>query len=344
MQNDFEQRYLELLERADIISSSPVKGCPVLKAYGYKIWEMIQKNVDTKLKTLGYENMYFPQFIPISLLKKQKEHHDSFIRETVRISHAGNTPLTEEHIVRPTSEAIIYASIKDWIKTEKDLPLRLNQWCSIVRWEVLKENFPLIRDNEFLWHECHSCHATEKECDAYVQKVFALQKNLIKEDLAIPVFEGKKPERRKFAGAEYTLALEAMMGNGKAVQIATSHSLAQRFSIPFDLRFTTTKGKQEYVWQACSGLTTRLIGALIMVHTDARGIILPPRIAPYEIAIIDDSALYDELKLQWRVAYGKTKAYWTERGVPLIIEKNDQKRHSTEYGLASRKKRYSEDT
>ena len=331
---EFEERYKELLIKADIIFPTPVKGCNVLKDYGYQIWEMIRRELDSRLKNMGFKNMYFPQFIPHSQLKKQDEHYRSFIRETIICPKAGEHEFADQLIIRPTSEAIIYPSIKEWIKTEKDLPLLLNQWCSIVRWEILKDNFPLIRDNEFLWHEAHSCHNSEEECDEYTLKLFNMQRDYIQNSLAIPVFDGKKPERRKFAGAQYTLALEAMMRNCKGVQIATSHSLGQRFSIPFQLEYMDDFGNKNNVWQSCSGMTTRLIGALALVHADKQGLVLPPKIAPYEIAIIDennldDKNLFEKIKDNHRIVTGKDSKHWLIKGVPLIICKDTITRRDT---------------
>ena len=192
---DFEKKYISRIKKAEIIDSSAVKGCNIIRGYGFKLWEMIKNIIDKRLKENNYENMYFPSFIPHSMLKKQDEHYKSFSREVVYCNKAGKEKI-EEMAVRPTSETIIYPSIKKWIKTKEDLPLLINQWCSVVRWEILKPNFPLIRDNEFLWHECHSSHSDEEECDIYTEKIFSIYKELLQDYLAIPFFSGKKPERR----------------------------------------------------------------------------------------------------------------------------------------------------
>lgn len=325
MDKDFESRYKELIKKAEIIDESPVKGCIILKPYGYKIWERVREFIDERLKGLGYENMYFPMLIPDSLFKKQEDHYKHFVRESVRSKQAGDASLDEELIIRPTSEAIIYPSVKSWIKDK--LPIRINQWCNIVRWEMLKENFPLIRDNEFLWHECHSFHADEEECDLYAKKVYDLYRELIQDFLAIPVFEGKKPERRKFAGAKYTLTFEVMLGNCKGLQLATSHSLGQNFSKAYDLKFN-----RKYVWQACSGLTTRVIGALAMVHSDDKGLVMPPNIAPHQVAIVNGD--YKELDEKFRVIKDSNLDNWITKGVPIIISNNKIIRRDTMQEIA----------
>lgn len=324
----FEEWYIETLKKADIIAESLIEGTIILKGYGYKIWEQIKKIIEKRLLEMGYEDMYFPMFIPHSFLKKQDEHYKSFIREAVFCTKAGNKRFKEELIIRPTSETIIYPSIKDWIKTENDLPLKINQWCPIVRWEILKPTLPLIRNNEFLWHECHSLHTTKEECDNHVKAMYNLYKELLNKYLAIDFFEGKKPERRKFAGAEYTLALEGMMNNHKCVQLATSHSLGQKFSKAFDIRFRK-ETEEEFVWIACAGLTTRLIGVLVMTHGDQKGVVLPPRIAPFQVAIVGNERLYEKLKNDFRTCKGKNSEYWTTKGIPIIIANNKIIRRDT---------------
>lgn len=316
-----EEEYIETIKKAGIIAESPVEGTIILKPYGCMIWEQIKKIIKAKLKELGYEDMYFPMLIPHSFFKKQEEHYKSFSREAVFCTRTGEKELKEELIIRPTSETIIYPAVKEWIKTEADLPIKINQWCSIMRWETLKPTLPLIRNNEFLWHECHSIHASRHECDEQAGIMHEFYKELLKEHLAIAFFEGKKPERRKFAGAEYTLALEGMMKNRKCIQLATSHSLGQKFSKAFSIK------TKDYAWMACAGITTRLIGAVAMAHSDENGLVLPPKIAPYEVAV-DNQKSHEKLKSSFRTAK-MSKEEAIAKGVPVIIEKNKATRRDT---------------
>ncbi len=318
----FEEKYIETLKKADIIADSPVEGTIILKSYGHKIWEQIKKVIGEKLEKTGYEDMYFPMFIPHSLLKKQDEHYKSFIREAVMCTKAGSKQFEDELIIRPTSETIIYPAIKEWIKTKADLPLKINQWGNIVRWEILKPTLPLIRNNEFLWHECHALHSTKEECEKEAGHLYEIYRELLKNYLAVDFFEGKKPERRKFAGAEYTLALEGIMRNKKCVQLATTHSLGQKFSKAFDIKIKSESG-EDFVWISCAGLTTRLLGVLAMTHSDEKGLVLPPKIAPHEVAVIENENLYLRLKNKFRVYEEKQIENCITRGIPVIIE-NDK--------------------
>ncbi|MBU0979340.1 MAG: proline--tRNA ligase [Nanoarchaeota archaeon] len=323
-----ESRYRQLIKQAGLVDESPVKGFSVLLSYGYAIWEQAQQVLDQKLKGLGYKNASFPSFIPISQLKKQEEHYKSLVREAAICTHAGDTEMKEKLVIRPTSEAVIAPAVRRWIRSHRDLPLRLNQWCNIVRMEILKPNLPIIRDNEFLWHEAHSFFSTQKECDEEAQKLYDMYIEFIQNYLAIPIFKGRKPERRKFPGAVYTLALEAMMQDHKSVQIATSHSLGQNFSKAFDIK------ADDFVWYACAGLTTRIIGAIAMVHSDGNGLILPPMIAPYQVAVVDGNT---RLK-GFRTVQGGTVNEWVLKGVPLIISDDKILRRDTMQTIKIEKK------
>jgi len=316
----FDKNYIQLIHEAEIVSDALIKGCLALRPYGHAIWTEIRQFVSDKLEEFGYEDMYFPLFIPESFMKKQEEHYKSFAKEAVFCTRVGDETLEDPFIVRPTSETIIYPILKGMVKSHADLPLKLNQWCSVVRWEILKPTLPLIRNNELLWHESHSLFNDEKSCDEEVKKMIDMYQELIEDLLAISLFRGSKPERRKFAGSEYTLALEAPMANCKSVQMATSHSLGKKFSKVFGI-----KVGDDHVWQQCSGITTRILGCIVMVHSDEKGLVLPPRIAPKQVIVIgeDGDGLVGELSAKGiRAASAKAedKDRWILKGAPLIVE------------------------
>ena len=282
---DFSEWYTDVVLKSGMAEYSPIKGCMIIREHAYAIWETIQEIFNKKIKETGHSNVYFPMFIPEGFLKKESEHFAGFIPEVAWITHGGDTPLEEKLAIRPTSETIMYATFAKWIRSWRDLPVKINQWCNIVRWET-KATKPFLRTREFLWQEGHTAHSTEEEAAEEVMYVLNEYRNLVENYLAIPVLVGKKSDSEKFAGAVYTTAMESMMPDGKALQMGTSHNLGQNFAKVFDIKFIGEDEKDHYVWQTSWGITTRLIGAVIMVHGDNKGLILPPRIAPVQVVIV----------------------------------------------------------
>ncbi|MFQ5758821.1 MAG: proline--tRNA ligase, partial [Candidatus Bathyarchaeia archaeon] len=280
----FSEWYTEVILKSELTDYAPIKGCIVFREYSYAIWEKIQGFFNKKIKETGHKNAYFPLFIPESFLRKEAEHFEGFVPECAWITIGGSTELEERLALRPTSEAIIYSMYKKWIRGWRDLPIKLNQWCNIVRWE--KAPKPFLRTREFLWQEGHTAHAIKEEADKEVMDILNIYKDLIENHLAIPVLIGKKTESEKFAGALYTTALEALMPDGKALQLGTSHNLGQNFSKVFGIKFIGEDEEEHYVWQTSWGVSTRLIGAMVMVHGDDKGLVLPPREAPYQVVIV----------------------------------------------------------
>ncbi len=281
----FSKWYTEVVLRSELADYAPVKGCMIFREYSYAIWEKIQKYFDERIKETGHKNAYFPMFIPERFLKKEAEHFQGFVPECAWVTIGGESKLKERLAVRPTSETIIYTMFKKWIKSWRDLPLKLNQWCNIVRWET-KATKLFLRTREFLWQEGHTAHATFEDADKEVMDILNIYKDLMENLLAIPVLAGKKSEIEKFAGALYTVALETLMPDGKTLQMGTSHNLGQNFSKAFKIQFVGEDEKKHYVWTTSWGITTRLIGAMVMVHGDDKGLVLPPEIAPYKVVII----------------------------------------------------------
>lgn len=281
---DFSGWYNELCLLADLADYAPVKGCMVIKPYGYAIWENIQKELDKMIKDTGHVNAYFPLFIPEGFLKKEKEHVKGFSPELAVVTIAGGKKLKEPLIVRPTSETIMYDMYAKWVNSYRDLPILINQWCNVVRWELRTRLF--LRTSEFLWQEGHTAHATHKEAEEETLKILGLYKDLAENYLAIPVLDGPKSETEKFAGAKLTYAIEGLMQDGKALQMGTSHDLGQNFAKSFDIKYLDKDNKLQFVWQTSWGVSTRLVGALIMMHGDDSGLVLPPKIAPYEVVIV----------------------------------------------------------
>jgi len=282
---NFSEWYTQAIIKSGLADYGPVQGTIALKEYSFQIWEIIQGIFNGMIKKTGHKNVYFPLLIPESLLKKEEEHFKGFVPEVFWVTQAGDRKLGERLAIRPTSETIIYYFYSKWIRSWRDLPVLLNQWCNVARAEI-KSTKPFIRTSEFLWQEGHTAHATKEEADKEVMMILKFYQELIENYLAIPVIVGKKSEREKFAGALYTTTLEALMPDGKALQMATSHNLGQNFSKAFDIKFVDKDGKEKYVWQTCWGISTRLIGAVVMVHGDDKGLILPPKIAPYQIVIV----------------------------------------------------------
>ena len=348
--DDYSRWYLDVIAVADLAENSPVRGCMVIKPSGYAIWENIQSVLDSEFKKTGVQNAYFPLFIPQSFLAKEADHIKGFAKECAVVTHHrlkddgdGIVPdgkLDEPLIVRPTSETIMYYMYAKWIKSYRDLPLLINQWANVVRWEMKTK--PFLRTTEFLWQEAHTAHATKKEATERALQMLNVYKDFCEQYLAIPVISGHKSESERFAGADDTLCIEAMMQDGKALQTGTSHMLGQNFAKPFEVKFLNDNGKTEFVWQTSWGVSTRVIGALIMVHSDDKGLILPPKIAPIQIVIIpiwgndkdkeiiskkvdDIVAVLDECGIRVHVDFrdgrpGPKFYEWERKGVPIRVE------------------------
>jgi len=290
---DFSEWYSQVIQKAELADYSKVSGCIVFRPRAYYIWETVQNCMNEEFKKLKIKNAYFPLFIPESLFKKEAEHVKGFNPEVAWVTHAGDSKLNEKLAIRPTSETIIYDHYSKWIHSWKDLPLKLNQWSNIVRWEF-KHPIPFIRTREFLWQEGHNVFATEKEDEEDTLLMLEIYEKTLKELYAIPVLKGKKSEKEKFAGALYTLSLETLFPNGKAIQCCTSHNLGQNFSKAFDITFLDKNEKKQYAWQNSWGFTTRTIGILIGLHGDDNGLIIPPKLAEIQIVIIP--IIFDKTK------------------------------------------------
>lgn len=284
MQEDFAQWYTDVVKKAELIDYSSVKGCMIIKPAGYALWENIQKELDRRFKETGVQNVYMPMFIPEGLLNKEKDHVEGFAPEVAWVTHGGQSKLQERLCVRPTSETLFCDFYKNDVQSYRDLPKVYNQWCSVVRWE--KETRPFLRSREFLWQEGHTAHATAQEAQERTEQMLNVYASFCEEVLAIPVIRGQKTEKEKFAGAEATYTIEALMHDGKALQSGTSHNFGDGFAKAFGIQFTDKDNTLKYVHQTSWGTTTRLIGAVIMVHGDNSGLVLPPRIAPTQIMII----------------------------------------------------------
>ena len=284
MEEDFAQWYTDVVKKAELIDYSSVKGCMILRPAGYAIWENIQHELDRRFKETGVENVYLPLFIPESLLEKEKDHVEGFAPEVAWVTYGGLNQLPERLCVRPTSETLFCDFYKNIIQSYRDLPKVYNQWCSVVRWE--KETRPFLRSREFLWQEGHTAHATAEEAEARTQQMLNVYADFCEQVLAIPVVKGRKTDKEKFAGAEATYTIEALMHDGKALQSGTSHNFGDGFAKAFGIQYTDKDNKLKYVHQTSWGMTTRLIGALIMVHGDDSGLVLPPKIAPVQVDVI----------------------------------------------------------
>ncbi len=281
---DYSKWYLDVIAAADLAENSPVRGCMTIKPNGYSLWEKTQQVLNEKFKNLGVKNAYFPLFIPEKLIKKESEHIEGFAPEIAVVTQAGGQKLEEPVIIRPTSETIMYEAFSRWIKSYRDLPLLINQWANVVRWELKTK--PFLRTTEFLWQEGHTVHQSEREADFWARQMLAVYQDFIENYLAIPVISGLKTETEKFAGADKTYCLEAIMQDGKALQIATSHHLGQNFSKAFEVTFLDQKQERHFAWQTSWGLSTRAIGGLIMTHSDDRGLVLPPKMASLHFVIV----------------------------------------------------------
>ncbi len=338
---DYSQWYLDVIDAAELAEHSPVKGCMVIKPNGYAIWEKTQKVLDAQFKTSGVRNAYFPLFIPERLLTREAEHVEGFAPEVAVVTHAGGKKLEEPLVVRPTSETIMYEVFSGWIRSYRDLPLLINQWANVVRWEMRTRLF--LRTTEFLWQEGHTVHATDEEADARARQMLEVYRRFSEDYMALPVIAGVKSESEKFAGAYKTYSLEAMMQDGKALQFATSHHLGQNFAKAFNVKFLDQNNEEQFGWQTSWGLSTRSIGALIMAHSDDKGLVLPPRMAEIQIVIIpivgneaDKDMIHGEaeklaqalgedmtlgIKVDTRDMRPGEKFYeWEKRGIPLRVE------------------------
>ena len=281
---DFSAWYNELIMKAQLADYSPVRGCMVIRPNGYAIWEQMQSALDRMFKDTGHQNAYFPLFIPQSFLAREAAHVEGFAPETAVVTHGGGKLLDEPLVVRPTSETIIYAMYAKWIQSYRDLPLLINQWANVVRWELRTRLF--LRTTEFLWQEGHTAHATEAEAEAETLMILGLYRTFMEEWMAMPVLTGRKTDSERFAGALRTYSCEALMQDNKALQAGTSHNLGQNFARAFEVRYQSQEGKEEYVWNTSWGVSTRLVGGLIMTHGDDTGLICPPRLAQYQVVIV----------------------------------------------------------
>ena len=334
---DFSQWYTDVIRKADLVDYAPVKGFMVIKPYGYALWENMQRELDKMLKASGHKNAYFPLFIPEYLLQKEAEHVEGFAPEVAWVTIGGTEELTERIAVRPTSEAIVCSMYSKWIKSYRDLPILYNQWCNVVRWE--KSTRPFLRTSEFLWQEGHTAHATEEEAQEETLKILDIYRDFAENVLAIPMLTGEKSEKEKFAGAKMTYSMEAMMLDGKALQAGTSHNLGQHFAKVFDIQYLDRDGELKYVWTTSWGVSTRLIGGIIMVHGDDRGLVLPPRVAPCQVVIVPIAQhkegvlekageIYENLSERFRMELDDRDTYsvgwkfneWELKGVPLRLE------------------------
>lgn len=337
---DFAAWYQDVIAAANLAEHSPVKGSMIIKPNGYAIWERIQAELDGRIKATGHRNAYFPLLIPESFLKREKEHVEGFAPELAVVTHAGGKKLDEPLVIRPTSETIIYDTYSRWIQSYRDLPLLLNQWANVMRWELRPRLF--LRTTEFLWQEGHTAHADEADAMAEVKRMLAVYKELAEDVLAMPVYDGEKTENERFAGAKRTFTIEGLMQDGKALQAGTSHNLGQGFSEAFNVQFTDRDGSRKFVWLTSWGVSTRLIGGLILTHSDDKGLVLPPMIAPIQVVIVPiwktdeerDSVLtaarglIDSMNLPGRVhlderdyeSPGSKFNAWEQQGIPVRIE------------------------
>ncbi len=332
--------YTRVIQLAELADYGPTKGTMIIRPYGYAIWEYVQQAFDGMIKDYGVENAYFPLFIPMSYLEKEANHVEGFAPELAVVTHGGGQELEEALVVRPTSETIINASFTKWVQSHRDLPIKLNQWCNVVRWE--KRTLPFLRTSEFLWQEGHTVHATHDEAIAMQKYAIDSYAKLYREYFAIEGYVGRKSTMERFAGADETLTYETMMPSGKALQSCTSHDLGHNFAKAFDTKFQDENGEQQYVWQTSWGLSTRSIGGLIMGHGDNNGLVLPPRLAPIQVIIVPvntsettiayvkgiESQLKDsgvrvksDLRDDERFGYKLNK--WEVKGVPLILKIGD---------------------
>ena len=338
--DDFARWYNEVVRKAQLADYTPVRGCMVIRPYGFAMWEHMQRLLDGRIKATGHQNAYFPLLIPESLLQLEADHIEGFAPQVAWVTHGGNEELEERYCVRPTSEAIIGHMYSRWIESYRDLPVLLNQWANVMRWEKVTRLF--LRTAEFLWQEGHTAHATAEECQEEVLRMLEVYRDFVENELAIPVHAGPKSDAEKFAGAEMTYSIEALMKDGRALQAGTSHNLGQHFAKVFDITFQDEQGKRQHVHQTSWGVTTRLIGAVVMTHGDDQGLKLPPRVAPIQAVVVPiwrkeaEKAAVAEFVGKLREAVGDRVRLWVDdrdqytpgwkynehelRGVPVRLE------------------------
>jgi prolyl-tRNA synthetase len=333
---NYSEWYNEIVKRADLAENSAVRGCMVIKPYGFAIWEKMQRALDDMFKATGHQNAYFPLFVPKSFLEKEEEHAEGFAKECAVVTHYRlkanpegglmvdpNAKLEEELIIRPTSEAVIWNTYKNWIQSWRDLPLLINQWCNIVRWEMRTRLF--LRTTEFLWQEGHTAHATEAEAVEETERMLGVYATFAEDWIALPVLKGLKSPNERFAGAIETYCIEALMQDGKALQSGTSHFLGQNFAKAFDVKFVNKENQLEYAWATSWGVSTRLMGALVMAHSDDQGLVLPPKLAPIQVVIIPIHRSPEELA----AIYTKVEPILAElkaAGVSVKFDDDDKQR------------------
>ncbi|MCI0712670.1 MAG: proline--tRNA ligase [Chloroflexi bacterium] len=341
---DYSAWYNEVVVQAELVDNpekTPVRGCMIIKPYGYELWEAVKSNLDRRFKETGHQNAYFPLFIPMSFLEKEADHVEGFAPELAVVTHGGGKELAEPYVIRPTSETIIGEAMSRWIQSFRDLPLLLNQWANVVRWE--KRTRPFLRTSEFLWQEGHTAHATHDEAQAEALQMLDIYAEFAIEKAAIPVIKGQKSDQERFAGALRSYTIEAMMGDGKALQAGTSHNLGQNFARVFDIQYVDENNEQQYCWTTSWGVSTRMVGAIIMAHGDDQGLRLPPEIAPIQVVLVPiwrkdeekvgvlevvdrlrDTLKAKGLRLHVDLRENVTPGYkfndWEMRGVPVRIE------------------------
>ena len=320
---DFSQWYTDVILKTELCDYAPVRGCMIVRPYGYAIWERIQAEMDKRFKETGHQNVYFPMLIPESLLLKEAEHVEGFAPEVAWVTQGGTEKLQERLAVRPTSETIFCTMYAKWVQTWRDLPMKYNQWCSVMRWE--KTTRPFLRTAEFLWQEGHTAHATREEAVEEATKMIHVYRRFAEEWMSLPVVVGHKSPNERFAGAEDTLTIEALMQDGKALQSGTSHFLGQNFARAFDVQYVNKEGKLEYVWATSWGVSTRLMGALIMAHSDNNGLVLPPKLAPIQVVMIPIYKGADQLA-EIRVRFDAIAAELKAKGISVKIDDRDNVR------------------
>ncbi len=358
--NDYSRWYQEVVQRGDLADYAPVKGCMVIKPYGYALWENMQRELDRMFKETGHVNAYFPMLIPESFLAKEAEHVEGFSPELAVVTHAGGKKLEENYVIRPTSETIIWDTYKKWIQSHRDLPILVNQWANVVRWEMRTRLF--LRTTEFLWQEGHTAHATADEAQEETLRMLEVYRCFSEDYMAVPVLTGVKTDREKFAGAVRTYCIEALMGDKKALQAGTSHNLGQNFAKAFDVTYLSSEDKREHVWATSWGVSTRLVGALVMAHGDDAGLVLPPRLAPHQMVMVPIYRSDEEreatmgackkLEAELKAAGVRVKiddrdhlrpgfkfAEWELKGVPLRVEVGPRDVASEQVVLAQRHSR-----
>jgi prolyl-tRNA synthetase len=364
-EDDFSRWYLDTVHKAELAEDSPVRGCMVIRPYGYALWENIQRGLDDRIKATGHENAYFPLFIPGSFLQKEAEHVEGFAPEVAWVTRAGGEELAEPLVVRPTSETVIGYTYAKWVQSYRDLPLLINQWANVVRWE--KRTRPFLRTTEFLWQEGHTVHRTEDDAEEETLLILhQVYRDFVERELSMPVIAGLKTESERFPGALRTYALEAMMGDGKALQAATSHNLGQNFARAFGIRFQDADGEVKDAWTTSWGLSTRIVGGVIMVHGDESGLRMPPRVAPIQVVIVPIwrkdaereavAALAGEVEAALRAVGVRVRSDWRDerpgfkynhwelRGVPIRIEIGPRDAQKGEVVLVPRTDRTAKET